>query len=57
MQRIAAERDSLKEMNDELKCTQLATPGISIGNQFGEVGSMPQRMEMLSIPPEIKLVN
>ncbi|KAK7503948.1 hypothetical protein BaRGS_00004680 [Batillaria attramentaria] len=53
-ERVAAERDSLKELNDELKCTQLANPGISIGDQMGDVGSTSQRMEMLSVPPEIK---
>jgi len=53
-QRVIAERDSLKELNEELKCAQLTTPGTSIGDQMGDVGSASQRMEMLSVPPEIK---
>ncbi|XP_076439959.1 protein Hook homolog 3-like isoform X2 [Babylonia areolata] len=59
-ERVMAERDSLKEMNEELKCTQATMPGMSIGDQMGEVGSgsssstSSQRMEMLSVPPEIK---
>lgn len=53
-ERVIAERDSLKEMNEELKCTQATIPGTSIGDQMGEMGSTPQRMEMLSVPPEIK---
>ena len=53
-QRVIAERDSLKELNEELKCSQLMTPGTSIGDQMGDMGSASQRMEMLSVPPEIK---
>ncbi|KAL8622498.1 hypothetical protein ACOMHN_034161 [Nucella lapillus] len=53
-ERVMAERDSLKEMNEELKCTQAMVPGLSIGDQMGEVGATSQRMEMLSVPPEIK---
>jgi hypothetical protein len=50
-----AERDSLREMNDELKCAQVASPGMSLGDQMGEVGSASQRgIEMMSVPPEIK---
>nr|ARR97151.1 protein Hook-like protein 3-like [Haliotis discus discus] len=54
--RIATERDSLKEMNEELKCTtQFQVPDIVAGNnELPDLASTPHRMEMLSIPPEIK---
>ncbi|XP_070195430.1 protein Hook homolog 3-like isoform X2 [Littorina saxatilis] len=53
-ERLIAERDSLKEMNDELKCSQLTAPGTSIGDQLGGTAPDAQKVEMLSVPPEIK---
>ncbi|XP_056018043.1 protein Hook homolog 3-like isoform X1 [Ostrea edulis] len=49
-ERIATERDSLKEMNEELKCSQLQSV------ESGEPSDLTQtpRVEMLSLPPEIK---
>ncbi|XP_071148529.1 protein Hook homolog 3-like isoform X5 [Mytilus edulis] len=49
-ERIATERDSLKEMNDEMKCTQLQTLD---DNEPNDLTSTP-RVEMLSLPPDIK---
>lgn len=50
LQRIVTERDSLKEMNEELKCSQIH------GLEGGEPSDLTQtpRVEMLSLPPEIK---
>nr|XP_022318582.1 protein Hook homolog 3-like [Crassostrea virginica] len=49
-ERIVTERDSLKEMNEELKCSQIH------GLEGGEPSDLTQtpRVEMLSLPPEIK---
>ena len=49
-ERIATERDSLKEMNDEMKCTQLQTLE---DNEPNDLTATP-RVEMLSLPPDIK---
>ncbi|PVD23382.1 hypothetical protein C0Q70_16650 [Pomacea canaliculata] len=51
-ERVVAERDSLKELNDELKCTQPTMAGISLSEQISDIGPSPQRM--LSLPPEVK---
>lgn len=53
-ERVMAERDSLKELNEELKCSQLTTPGISLSDQISETSSASQHIELLSVPPEIK---
>lgn len=48
-QRLVTERDSLKEVNEELKCTQIHVgggEGLSIAEQT--------QAELLSLPPEIK---
>ena len=50
-QRLVTERDSLREVNEELKCTQLqhvgaAGDGMSVAEQT--------QAEMLSLPPEIR---
>ncbi|XP_064625842.1 protein Hook homolog 3-like [Lineus longissimus] len=51
-ERLVAERDSLKETNEELTCTQLQ------GNRDSSEDlanlSMSPNMEMMSIPPEIR---
>eukprot|EP00105_Crassostrea_gigas_P024105 XP_011444240.1 PREDICTED: protein Hook homolog 3 isoform X1 [Crassostrea gigas] len=49
-ERIVTERDSLKEMNEEMKCSQF------INVEGGEPSDLTQtpRVEMLSLPPEIK---
>ncbi|CAG5118547.1 unnamed protein product, partial [Candidula unifasciata] len=49
-ERIQTERDSLREMNDELKCTQLQTSGLGLP---GDLESS-NVAEMLSLTPEIK---
>ncbi|BFY99274.1 hypothetical protein BsWGS_02314 [Bradybaena similaris] len=49
-ERIQTERDSLREMNDELKCTQLQTSGLEVA---GDLESS-NVAEMLSLQPEIK---
>ena len=48
-QRIVTERDSLKEVNEELKCTQLQTA--ETNNE--DISTSPG-LEMLSMPPAIK---
>ncbi|KAI8787128.1 protein Hook 3 isoform X1 [Biomphalaria glabrata] len=50
-ERILSERDSLREMNDELKCTQLQTSGMGLA---GELDDHSSSVEMLSLPSEIK---
>ncbi|KAK3090840.1 hypothetical protein FSP39_015087 [Pinctada imbricata] len=49
-ERIVAERDSLKEMNEEMKCSQLQSL------EEGEPAGLAQtpKLELLSMPPEIK---
>ncbi|XP_052774694.1 protein Hook homolog 3-like isoform X3 [Mya arenaria] len=47
-ERILTERDSLREVNEELSCTQQQHPGA------GDELSASSQMEMLSLPPEIK---
>lgn len=51
-ERIITERDSLKEVNEELRCTQLQA---EVGtNQSSEDISTSPGLEMLSMPPAIK---
>ncbi|XP_069127500.1 protein Hook homolog 3-like isoform X2 [Argopecten irradians] len=47
-ERMAEERDSLREMNEEMKLTQLQNV-----DEPGEIATSP-RLEMLSLPPEVK---
>ncbi|KAL3869534.1 hypothetical protein ACJMK2_042202 [Sinanodonta woodiana] len=47
-ERVAAERDSLKEVNEELKCTQLMTVESNSENKEGP------SLEMLSLPSVIR---
>ncbi|XP_041357301.1 protein Hook homolog 3-like isoform X2 [Gigantopelta aegis] len=50
-ERIGAERDSLVEMNEELKCTQLQNvPGIGVGGSDAHLAVN----DMLTAPPELK---
>lgn len=50
-ERIQTERDSLREINDELKCTQLHSSGLGIASELNDPSN---NMEMLSLPPEIR---
>uniref|UniRef100_A0A0B7ANI6 Calponin-homology (CH) domain-containing protein n=1 Tax=Arion vulgaris TaxID=1028688 RepID=A0A0B7ANI6_9EUPU len=50
-ERIQTERDSLREMNDELKCSQLQNSGLGVS---GELENSNNVAEMLSLQPEIK---
>lgn len=50
-ERIATERDSLKEINDEMECTQRHTTLEE--NEPNDLTATP-RVEMLSLPPDIK---
>ncbi|XP_005092023.1 protein Hook homolog 3 [Aplysia californica] len=50
-ERVLTERDSLREMNEELKCSQMQSSGLPVA---GELDSSSSNMEMLSVPPEIK---
>ncbi|XP_060072280.1 protein Hook homolog 3-like isoform X1 [Ylistrum balloti] len=47
-ERMAEERDSLRELNEEMKLTQLQNM-----EEPGEIATSP-RLEMLSLPPEVK---
>ncbi|XP_053395415.1 protein Hook homolog 3-like isoform X3 [Mercenaria mercenaria] len=49
-ERIVTERDSLREVNEELKCTQSQHVGAGGGDDL----STTSQMEMLSLPPEVK---
>lgn len=49
-QRIVTERDSLREVNEELKCMQAQ----HVGSAGGDDLSTTSQMEMLSLPPEVK---
>ena len=48
---MQTERDSLREMNEELKCTQAPSGGFPVG---AELEDSTSKVEMLSLPPEIK---
>jgi len=50
-ERVQTERDSLREMNEELKCTQAPSGGFPVG---AELEDSTSKVEMLSLPPEIK---
>ena len=50
-QRVLMECDSLREMNEEMKCSQFQNTGL------GTAADLEQPMgnlEMLSLPPEVK---
>ena len=51
LQRIGAERDSLIEMNEELKCTQLQNmPGMGVAGGDGHLAAD----DMLAASPELR---
>jgi hypothetical protein len=51
-QRLVIERDSLKETNEELKCSQLAGGSCASGTTL-----LAETVSENMIPPEIKYVN
>ncbi|GFN95084.1 protein hook homolog [Plakobranchus ocellatus] len=50
-ERVLKERDSLRDMNDEMKCSQFQNKGFGAE---ADVEQPMQNLEMFSLPPEIK---
>jgi len=54
-ERVQTERDSLRELNEELKCTTaMNSPGRAMDSELDSADSREASMEMLSLAPEIK---
>ncbi|XP_064605295.1 LOW QUALITY PROTEIN: protein Hook homolog 3-like [Liolophura sinensis] len=53
-ERIMAERDSLREMNEELKCTQFAHGGTEFGDTGESLSTSAEILELVNLHPAVK---
>lgn len=49
-----AERDSLREMNEELKCTQFAHGGTELGETGESLSTSAEILELANLHPVVK---